>query len=89
MKSNPESPHAICYLDEQFAFKNGKHDVDNLILLGWLLCKHWDEENQGTELWHILNPELNDTVPRENVLAVWEKIIYVAVDLNIKLINAR
>ena len=58
-------------------------------MLGWLLCKHWDEENQGTELWHIVNPELRDTVPREKVLAVWNQIIYVAVDLNEKLISSK
>ena len=89
MKNAAQSPQAICYLDQEFAFKDGKHDVENLILLGWLLCKHWDEESQGTELWHIINPELHETVPREKVLALWEKIIYVAVDLNFKLINSK
>ena len=34
---------ALCYFDSKFAYVNGKHNVDNLILIGWLLCKHWDD----------------------------------------------
>ena len=35
---------ALLYLDENFAFLNKKHHVDNLILAGWLLTKHWSDE---------------------------------------------
>merc|ERR1719296_239220 len=62
MKANPKSPWATAYLDKDFAFQDGRHQVDQLILIGWLLCTHWSDETQSRELWHIVNPELNETV---------------------------
>ena len=38
------SAQATTYLDRDFAYKDGSYDVENLSLLGWLLCKHWSEE---------------------------------------------
>ena len=58
MESDRFQGQALCYLDTNFAYKDNKHNVENLILIGWLLCKHWRDETQGTELWHIINPTL-------------------------------
>ena len=58
MNANRNAGQALCYLDPKFAYLNGKHNVENLTLIGWLLCKHWSDETQGTELWHIINPAL-------------------------------
>ena len=52
------------------------------MLVGWLLCKHWDDTTQGRELWHIINPTLAESVPKRQVLDVVRKLIYIAVDLN-------
>ena len=59
-----------------------------MIILGWLLCKHWDDETQATELWHIMNPNLEDTVPKIRIMATIKKLLYIAIDLNLKMINA-
>ena len=88
MQADRKAGQAILYLDEQFAFQGGKHHVENLILAGWLLTKHWDDETQTTELWHILNPFLNETVPQKQVIDIIKKILYVGVDLNIRVVES-
>ena len=44
MESDRFQGQALCYLDTNFAYKDNKHNVENLILIGWLLCKHWSDE---------------------------------------------
>ena len=87
MKENKESPWAVAYLDRDFSFLEGKHDVENLILMGWLLCKHWNDETQCGELWHIINPELTPFVTKREVLSVITRLAYIAVNLNYKMLQ--
>ena len=63
--------------------------MENLTILGWLLCKHWNDETQSTELWHIINPTLLESVPVDDVMKVVTRLIYIAVDLNEVLVSAR
>ena len=44
MHADRSKGQALAYLDDKFAFLNGKHNVENLIIMGWLLCKHWSDE---------------------------------------------
>ena len=88
MMADPKSPHALCYLDNKFAYLDGKHNVENLCIVGWLLCKHWSDETQATELWHMANPTLLEAVPKEDVLDLMRKIVYVAIDLNASLVTS-
>ena len=81
------SPYAVAYLDKDFSFTGGCHNVDNLILLGWLLCKHWSDETQNYELWHIVNPHLAPHVTKREVLSVITRLAYIAVNLNLKMIK--
>ena len=60
--------------------------MDQLILIGWLLCSHWSEETQSRELWHIVNPGLQEVVPRADVIQVIAQLVYVAVQLNRKMV---
>ena len=85
--SKSKSAQATAYLDRDFAFKDGQYDVENLTLLGWLLCKHWSEETQSRELWHIINPELKKFVTKREVNHVVTRLAYIAVNLNLKLIK--
>ena len=88
MQSNRKAGQALLYLDEKFAFLGGKHHVENLILAGWLLTKHWSDETQTTELWHILNPFLTDTVPQKQVIDIIKKILYVGIEMNVQIVSA-
>merc|ERR1712060_529164 len=88
MQGDEKSAQAIVYLDNKFANLNGKHNVENLTLIGWLLCRHWSDETQATELWHIINPTLAETVPQSYVTDVVKKLCYVAIDLNLRLLQA-
>ena len=44
MKNDAKSAHAIAYLDKDFAYTDNEHNVENIMLIGWLLCKHWSDE---------------------------------------------
>ena len=55
--------------------------------MGWLLCKHWNEEVQGCELWHIINPELRPSVTKREVNSIITRLAYIAVNLNQKLLK--
>ena len=88
MEADRSKGQSIAYLDQKFAFLNGKHNVENLIVMGWLLCKHWSDETQTTELWHICNPTLLEEVDSRQVMSVIRKLVYVAVDLNKKMIES-
>ena len=56
--------------------------------MGWLLCRHWDEHTQAKELWHHINPELAKTVKKSKVNEFFKDLIYIAVDLNLKMISS-
>ena len=62
MLADSNSVYALTYLDTEFAYLEGRHNVDKLMYIGWLLCSHWSEETQSRELWHIANPQLEDTI---------------------------
>jgi len=57
--------------------------------MGWLLCRHWDDEHQAKELWHILNPTLQPDVSINKVILVLSQLLYISCDLNKKLVNTR
>ena len=57
------------------------------MLIGWLLCKHWDDTTQGRELWHIMNPTLEESLPKQRVLETVKKLMYIAIDLNQKMME--
>jgi hypothetical protein len=38
------SPYHIVYKDENFFFVNKRHNVPKLLRLGFMVCKHYSEE---------------------------------------------
>ena len=83
MNEVSNSAFAIVYKDEQFFFKKKRHTVANLIKLGFLCCIHNSESEQETELWHLINPRLEDFVTRQVVESFLNDLIYIAVDMNL------
>jgi hypothetical protein len=77
------SAYAIVYLDEEFFFKDKRHNVPALLKLGFLLCKHYSPEDQELEMWHLINPKLADTVTKDQVNTFLTSLCYIAVDMNI------
>lgn len=45
MNDLKSSPAAIVYKDEEFYFKEKRHNVSNLLRLGFLCCKHHSKED--------------------------------------------
>ena len=83
MNTVSNSPAAIVYKDEQFFFKGRRHTVPNLLRLGFICCRHNSVEDQELELWHLINPKLEDTVSKEVVETFLQDLCYIAVDMNI------
>ena len=89
MQHDPESAYAIVYHDKDFAFKHEKYNIEALNLIGWLWCRHWSDETQALELWHIVNPTLEEVATKEQVLDIATRLVYIAVTLNLKLIQSK
>ena len=48
-----------------------------------LLTQHFVVENQASELWHLINPKLEETVPKQAVVDFLNDLAYIAIDLNL------
>ena len=88
MNDAKHSPFAIVYKDEQFFFKEKRHNVPNLLRLGFLACKHQSVEEQQTELWHLINPKLEETIAKSLLEVFLYELCYVAIDMNISNIQS-
>ena len=44
MQANRNKGQALCYLGTKLCYLNNSHNVENMIVVGWLLCKHWSDE---------------------------------------------
>lgn len=67
MNEMKNSPFAIVYKDEQFFFREKRHNVPNLLRLGFLCCRHHSAEDQEMEMWHLINPRLEETVSKKYI----------------------
>ena len=43
MQGDESSAYHLVYMDRDFAFKNETHNIEELMMIGWLLCRHWDD----------------------------------------------
>ena len=71
---NAKSIYAIFYRDKDMTLRktDGRFSVPCLLLIGFLLCRHENEDAQATELWHLLNPRLDKFISKEHALDVME-----------------
>lgn len=78
---NPQSAYAILYKDQNYSFIQMRYNVQNIVKAGFILCKHYSRESQELELWHMVNPTLEDTIGPKEVKNLMESFAYVAVDI--------
>ena len=83
MNTTPNSPFAVAYKDEQFFFRGRRHNVPALLRLGFLCCRHHSPEDQELELWHLLNPKLEETVSKASVEQFLRDLTYIALEMNL------
>ena len=83
MNDTKTSPFCIVYRDENCFFKGKRHNVPNLLKLGFLLCKHYSPESQALEFWHLINPKLDETIGKDVVAVFLKELTYIAIDMNI------
>jgi hypothetical protein len=60
-------------------FDHGNYEVEYLLVLGFLLCYHENDEKAADYLWGIINPEIRQSVSKDRVLSVVDKMLYYAV----------
>ena len=44
MMADSSKGQGILYLDNKFGNVDGVYQVDNLVIAGWLLTKHWSDD---------------------------------------------
>ena len=58
-----------------------------MLMIGFLLCEHYSVDTQGVDLWHLINPKLELTIPKETVIDFVKDLLKIAVDLNFQYIQ--
>ena len=53
--------------------------------MGYLSCTHVDSEEQQENFWHLVNPQLDDTVNISKVVDLLVSFIEVAIDMRIEI----
>lgn len=89
MFNNESSIYNIYYNEKNFTYlpDSQRYHVAALLKIGFLLCEHYSVDTQGVDLWHLINPKLEQTIPRDQVIELIKDLIYIAVDMNIKYIS--
>jgi len=44
MQGDLKSGYAIYYKDPEYSFTDNRFNIENIILIGWLLNRHWNDE---------------------------------------------
>lgn len=83
MNTQKTSAYSLVYKDDKFFFLNKRHNVPKLLRLGFLLCKHYSPESQALEMWHLINPKLEEFITKAQLQAFLEELLYVAIDMNL------
>ena len=60
---------------------DGTWDVETMLSLGFLLCAHPSRQDQREEFWQLVNPELNDGVHIDRVLAFLTIFVQLSLDM--------
>ena len=81
MENNSNNIFHYYYKDPNFSYKEDKFQVSALLKIGFLMCWHYSEETQLTDLWILINPKLEDSIPLDTVIEFIKELMYIAVDI--------
>ena len=73
--------------DAQFGYKDGLHEPQKLLLLGFMYCSFDNEIEHMENLWHLINPNFKQKVSMTTVRSVLEDLLYVSIDQRLKMLE--
>ena len=66
--------------DKNFGFKDGLHEPQKMLLIGFLYCKYKSVEDHMENLWHLINPNFRQKVSMRVIKNMLEDLLYVSID---------
>ena len=82
LRDNTSATHY--YYQADHAFEKGNYDTQKLLVLGLLMCGKCNEKDSQDNLWGVVNPQIEEEVPREQVRKVLETICAYCIDVPLK-----
>ncbi|CDW81119.1 UNKNOWN [Stylonychia lemnae] len=79
MEKNYQSVEYKVYGDEEFAFEMGEYLTEKLLLIGYLYCHYGDPEQHQSDLWLLVNPACNETVPKTKIRQLAKDLMHISV----------
>ena len=73
--------------DTQFGYKDGLHEPQKLLLLGFMYCSFYNEIDHMENLWHLINPNFKQKVSMNTVKSVLEDLLYISIDQRLKMLD--
>jgi hypothetical protein len=68
------------FLQNKSILNKGKYNTLKVLMVGFLFTKHANKQKAGDDLWTILNPEIEETVSRDQVRTFLTEICSFATD---------
>ena len=68
----------IC--DENFGYKDGFHEPQKLLMIGFMYCYFRNEMDHMENLWHLINPNFKSRVSLRVINSTLEDLLYIAID---------
>ena len=59
--------------------------MPKLLRLGFICCKYYSPEAQALELWHLINPKLEESLSKDVISGFLSDLAYIAVDMNLSM----
>ena len=84
-RSKSFARYLLC--DPRFGFKDGLHEPQKLLLIGFLYCRYEDELEHLDNLWHLINPNFKQKVSLRVIKNMLEDLLFVSIDQRLRFIE--
>jgi hypothetical protein len=75
-------------LKNRFMLFEGTFNLKHWLALGFLVCRHDNEESQKREFWQLLNPRLSQTISLDSLVEQLAVLIVLSVDMRLAIEEA-